>query len=217
MKAAVAVILAALCAGCASQPKEARVQWSAPPEAAKPKAPALIIESKTPEIPQWAAVYEEQGISGVEALADYAGMYLFIGANAGRNFGALSQWLEGFTVSHDFAPLAASRVQARFTRESATFPDQDFGAFFEGAVKGAADAAYTGAVKEADFWVKKRYFKEDGATVDREAYEFLILVKIDKEALRSQLDAILNAVPVRGAKDQTASANRLKASFYDNF
>ena len=218
MKSA-AVILAALCLGCAGAPKEARIQWSPGPPPEKPKTPALmlIIESKTEEIPEWVLAYEERGISGVEALAAYAGAYLFISANTGGNFGALDQWLNGFRVSHDFAPLAAARVQARFTRESATFPDQDFGAFFEDAVKGAADAAYTGAVKEADFWVKKRYFQKDGVTVDRETYEFFILVRIDKVSLRSQLDALLEAIPIRGAKDQIANANHLKETFYDNF
>jgi hypothetical protein len=218
VKFAVPALLAALCFGCVGRPKEAYVEWSPQSsEAGKTEALTLIIESKTDDIPQWVQVYERLGVRGVEELPLYQGAYLFISGNSGGNFGALTQWLAGFTVSHDFAPLVAARVQARFTEESVTFPDQDFGVFFEDAVKGAFDGTYTGAVRDSDFWVRRRYFEEDGVTVDRDVYEFFILVTIDKAALRSQLDALLGAIPLRGSKEQVANITRVRTAFYDTF
>ena len=155
----------------------------------------------------------------VEYLLEYQDKYVFVSKNSGTNFNALRQWVSGFRISHDFARLVSDRIQARLTRVAVSFPDQDYGAFFEVAVKASSDAVYRGAVKEADFWIKKRYFKENGVAVDREAYDFLILVSIDKTLLKSQIDAILNntEVAIPPTQDQIAGVNRIKAVFYDEF
>jgi hypothetical protein len=86
-------------------------------------------------------------------------------------------------------------------------------------VKTASDATYSGARKEADFWVLKRYFKEDGKTVDREVYDYYVLVTIDKETLKKQIENVLNGVkpdkPL--TKEQQTAVDRVKQSFYEGF
>ncbi|MDR2485375.1 MAG: hypothetical protein LBD55_08270 [Treponema sp.] len=212
----------AVFAGCRGTPKETRLQWTAPPPVQDQRL-YLIIDHKNSVIgetvPGWVNRYDNGGLRMIEYLLEYQDKYVFIGKNSGTNFNALRQWVSGFRISHDFARLVSDRIQARLTHAAVSFPDQDYGAFFEVAVKASSDAVYRGAVKEADFWIKKRYFKENGVAVDREAYDFLILVSIDKILLKSQIDAILNntEVAIPPTQDQIAAVNRIKAVFYDGF
>ncbi|WP_304224172.1 hypothetical protein [Gracilinema caldarium] len=219
--AAIAVALVALSfAGCASQPaaQDSKAQVPA-------KGPNyVVIDHKTMalggSIPDWLEVYMNGGgLRDIEALPKYKDVFVFVGEDSGTNLNALRQWATGFSVAQDMARLVSTRVQARFAGAAAGSPDDEYGRYFENVVKTASDATYSGARKEADFWVLKRYFKDDGKTVDREVYDYYVLVTIDKETLKKQIENVLNGVkpdkPL--TKEQQTAVDRVKQSFYEGF
>lgn len=225
MKKAIVVLsivaLALTAIGCASAPAGAAP--AATPVAAAPTVKMEVIEHKASgiggNIPEWVQIYIESGNSGVEALEKFQKMYVFVGEDSGVNLNALRLWAQGFNVAQDLARLVSTRVQAKFAGAAAGSPDDEFGRYFENVVKSASEATITGARKDSDFWVYKRYFKADGKTEDRVVYDYYVLVTIDREVLKTQLDKILAGVvpdkPV--TKQQQTAIDRVKESFYEGF
>ncbi|GAB1484622.1 hypothetical protein MASR2M78_34400 [Treponema sp.] len=213
-------IVALSVSSCASKPPVVQEVKPAP----KVNVPKYeVIEHKTMaiggDIPEWVNVYVQDGMTGVEALPKYKDKYVFVGEDSGTNLNALRIWSQGFTVAQDLARLVSTRVQSKFAGAAAGSPDDEFGRYFENVVKSASDATYTGARKDTDFWVYKRYFKADGKAVDREVYDYYVLVTIDREILKRQLDDILNGVKVDKplTKEQKTAVDRVKESFYEGF
>jgi hypothetical protein len=206
---------------CTGNPPELPIQWTPPPQVEVIQL-YQIIDYKTKalgeEIPEWVNRYESEGIPGIEGLPQYDDTYIFISELEGSNFNALQQWTSGFVLSKDFSRLVASRIQSRITKTVGTYPDGEYGRFFETLIKAASNAVYSGAVQEGDFWVLKQYFKEDGVSPDREVYNFLILVSMNKTILKLQINEILSTLgPIPLTKAQTVSVNRLKETFFDSF
>ncbi|GHU85432.1 hypothetical protein FACS189473_4420 [Spirochaetia bacterium] len=215
---------------CAAAPKAALIQdnpdiqdlWSGVSQA----GPYQIIKHKATEqevpeqgvpeqeIPEWVSRYLDEGIPGVEALPQYEDFYIFVGKNSGTNSDALTQWVTAFTAVQDSPPLITARVQTRFAGASTGMADREYGRYFENLVRTAADTIYTGTRKEADYWILKRF---TSGTDD--IYDFFVLVSIEKEALKIQLDAIFEGISenFKAPKDQMAAINHLKEIFYDGF
>jgi hypothetical protein len=197
---------------CAGE-KEARLKWS-PPPADTPVESFTIIDHKPPSIPEWVSRYEAGGVQAIEAMSEYRDKYVFVSINQGINTNALELWLSGFSVLQDLPRLVSARVQERFSNATSSYPDNEYGNYFEASVKVTADAAYHGAVREDDFWVLKRYFLGE----DWDVYEFLILVSIDKTTLGTQINALLNTIPFESlSKEQVVAVNQLRSSFYEGF
>ncbi|MDR1985563.1 MAG: hypothetical protein LBP88_01155 [Treponema sp.] len=208
-------------AACAGDPPELPVQWTPPPQIEVIQL-YEIVDYKTKalgeDIPEWVNQYESAGIPGIERLPQYDDAYIFVSELEGTNFNALQQWTSGFTLAQDLSWLVASRIQACLTKTAASYPDGEYGRFFEALIRAASNAVYSGAVQEGDFWVLKQYFQEDGVSPDRKVYNFLILVSIHKTLLQIQIREILNALdPLPLTKSQTLSVNRLKEGFFDFF
>ncbi|MHB9291502.1 hypothetical protein Holit_00579 [Hollandina sp. SP2] len=208
-------------AACAGDPPELPVQWTPPPQTEVIQL-YEIMDYKTKalgeEIPEWVNRYESEGIPGLERLLQYDDTYIFVSELEGTNFNALRQWTSGFALAQDFSRLVASRIQACLTKTAASYPDGEYGRFFEALIRAASNAVYSGAVQEGDFWVLKQYFQEDGVSPDRKVYNFLILVSIHKTILQPQISEILhNLGPIPLTKPQTLSVNRLKERFFDFF
>jgi hypothetical protein len=171
------------------------------------------------EIPRWVSRYLEGGIAGLEAMGEFAETYVFVAENSGTNPNALAQWSLGFSPDQDIVQLVARRVQVRFPGSDAGSPDREYGRYFENLVRIAADTFYEGSRRRGDFWFQKGYPAGDGETPEEETTVFLILLTIDKTALRTQLEPVL-AKAVEGiemTRDQSSAVNRLRESFFDGF
>lgn len=188
------------------------------------KGPAYeVIDHKTMaiggDIPAWVATYIEGGAQAVESLDAYKEKYVFVGEDSGANLPALRLWVQNFNIAQDLAQMVSLRVKTKFAGAAAGSPDDEFGRYFENVVKNTSEASFSGARKETDFWVQKRFFKEDGKTVDREAYDVYVLVSIDKESLKNQIQAVLDgtAADTPPSKEQQTAIDRVKESFYEGF
>jgi opacity protein-like surface antigen len=215
-----AALAAILSAACGSSPKTASgdapqyVEQTAAYEVVDHKAKAI-----GQDVPEWVTRYIGDGLIGVEALEPYKDKYVFIGEDSGTNINALRQWATGFTVNQDVSRMVSNRVQAKFVGASVGSPDAEYGRYFENVVKAVSEAQFAGARKENDFWLLKRYLKADRKTTDREAYDYYVLITIDKENLQRQIDAVLNGakadVPL--TREQETAVDRVREAFYEGF
>jgi hypothetical protein len=222
--------------GCLS--KYGRTAFQAPAQSIpyageKPLQPAQIKDyqgrAEGESIPEWVNLFLAEGIRGVERLPEFWNKYVFVGLKEGSNFRALGQWEAAFNPAQDFAPLAAARIEARLiTAAQSAIPDDTYGPFFETFVKNASDALYQGAVQESSFWIQQilpaRETGEEGeegepAEVNREVYDFLVLVSIDRDQLEFQINGIFDAAKAHTTlkRDQAAAVNRIGENFFEGF
>jgi hypothetical protein len=209
-----------LFAGCAGEPKKMPELALIPPPPKKPEIFQIEdhnSQTTGEEIPPWVTAYIYEGSAAVERLPEHQNRYVFIAETEGTNVNALRQWARNFAVLQDLPRLITIRIKRRFTNASSN-PDEIYGPFFEEAIREASDAFYYGAIKETDYWILAQYFEEDGVTPQRKVYQFFILVSIDQALLRSQIDEILDKVPVTGlTREQTAFINHFKETFFTGF
>ena len=189
------------------------------PEIIETKRPFVITDYKTKsrggEITPWVSLVLNSGVHEVEVL--YKDRYVFIARNEGNNLAALKLWVDGFSTELDFPRLAAARIEKRFCL-GVPYPDNEYGAFFVTLVRDASDLPWTGAQREDDFWVLKKYAPGDNES-EKESWEFLIMVTMKKETFTSQLDSVFQNVNPSPAptKAQRAAAARVRDHFFEGF
>jgi len=177
---------------------------------------------KEPYLPDWLSAYFAGGIEEAEKLEAYAGKYLFITANDGENFAALSKWADNFSVEYDFPMLAAARIDKRMNVSSLMYPDDEYGAFYETFVKNAYSGEYRGAVKEDAYWIKTRVSGNNGAAESAaltEMFIFFVLISVDEQDMQAVVynlfsQSLASLAPTRV---QTVSINRLRINFFEGF
>jgi hypothetical protein len=153
-----------LFASCAGKPGRRILNLPNTPGVTGAAGPYIITDYKNMaagrNIPEWVSLCLEGDIREVETLDAYEGRYVFIRRNEGNNFNALAHWVDGFSLELDFPRLAASRIETRFST-AAPFPDHEYGAFFETLIRTASDAIWTGAVREGDFWIRRKFLPNE--------------------------------------------------------
>jgi hypothetical protein len=170
-------------------------------------------------VPIWVSSYLLGGNQAVEKLQAYDGYYVFVSQNTGTNFSALEQWKAAFNPELDFARLAAVRIEKRFLATAQSYPDYEYGAYFEALIRLASDSVWEGATKDDEFWMLREFPEADGFMVKPEMYDFLILVKIEKSLLASQIRTLLqNVQPLSPlSRDQNAAVQRVQDRFFEEF
>ncbi|MDR1212278.1 MAG: hypothetical protein LBK40_08630 [Spirochaetaceae bacterium] len=224
MKKIVFCVLAALAlSACSSKPKAQPDSQGPAPDYIERTEAYVVVDHKTKaigqDVPEWVTRYISDGLSGVEAMPAYQDKYVFVGEDTGTNLNALRQWSTGFSVAQDLSRMVSRRVEDRFAGAAAGSPDDAYGRYFENVVKSSSDATYTGARKETDFWLQKRFFNADGRSVNREVYEYYVLVSINKADLERQINDVLNGVNADAppSREQVTAYDRVKEAFYEGF
>jgi hypothetical protein len=215
------VLIVFLSWGCAGVPTEENAGISAVDDPLNTAIPWQITDyrGKTEDaaILPWVIPYLEGGNNAVEALDEYQDRYIFISWNSGINFNALEQWRAGFSQELDFARLSAARMEKRFLSSVSKNPDDEYGSFFETMIRTASDAAWAGAIKEEDFWIK-RYFPETEVP-SRETWDFFILTTVEKDSFTSKTMNLLKGIKPSPplSRDQTNAVNRILDRFFEGF
>ena len=234
-----AILAALLFVSCAGNSERRFQNFTATPELTGTSGSFIITNYKNKDagekIPEWADLWINFGVHEVEAHSAYQDRYVFISRNEGNNLNALTQWARGFSPELDFPRLVAVRIEARLSA-SVTFPDDEYGAFYETLIRTAADTTWTGIVREDDFWIHREFtagseeyerpawadnIETDGRSSApvKETLEYFILVTINKSHFASQLDDIFRKVNPKPqpSRNQLNAVNKVKERFFDGF
>jgi hypothetical protein len=164
-------------------------------------------------LPEWLNAYINGGIGEVEKLSYYNNKYVFIGYSGGVNFAAQEKWAQNFSAVRDLPAFAAVRIERRMISASSFYPDDEYGPFFEKMMKNAYSAEYPGAVKEDTYWIKMNNVN------DGEVFMFFVLVTIDKTAMHSIIENMIDASAAASSVTsiQNAAIRHLRQIFFEEF
>lgn len=210
---AAACICALLCAvSCRSAEPQARsLEGSVESEVLEHKGSSLGIN----QLPVWVETYIETGISGIERLTDYDGMYCFVGEASGTNLEAVRSWAESFDAAREIAAAVSSRVESLFSGAANGSPDGVYGTYFEDVVRTSASASYSGVRKTNDWWIRTRTYDADDADTYTDSYHAFVLYVVPKDVLNEQVAAVMNRVAQEDAAvltaDQLSAAENVRS------
>ncbi|MDR2784203.1 MAG: hypothetical protein LBB48_10295 [Treponema sp.] len=214
-------VFAHLCLfSCATPEKPtAQLHWSPPPAPPPPIQTVSVVSQKSNVFPGWVQAYLTGGLRGVERLSAYRTAYVFIKEIKGNNDTAITQWALHFSVERELPRMVAARVQNRLERNVKTYPDYEYGVFFENAIKVFSNARYERAVKLDDFWFERLISVENGVEVNRREFLFLIMVAIEKNTLVDQINAIFPTIPLvpEPTRAQLNAISHVKSAFFTGF
>lgn len=224
MKKRIFILLAiiavfAITLGCVSKPEPAAAtpkpaEQVTPKPTPPPPPPPQIIEHKTSdfggEIPDWltktALEMEEE-----EQFVDH---YVFIEDHpGGQDLMGLKTWAKNFSAKEAVAAMVSNRVKSKFVGALAGDIDM-VETYMEQVVKSVSEAEFSGLRVNEEFWVKKRYFDQDG-NVEKEEYRYLFLITVPRKAIN---DAIKRAFDESApeTEEERSAIDRVKESWGDD-
>jgi hypothetical protein len=180
-------------------------------------------------LPAWVRGFLDGGVRGIESLDAYGAKYTFVGKNRGENLNVLKQWADNFTATQDLPRLIAQRTERRLVSAAVLYPDDEYGEYFEKLIKKMSDGEYPGALKEETFWVKQKIkapvdenaIDEDSPPVDVffERYECLVLMSIDRETLKKQVEEMMGDIKTKSSptRNQTQAITKIRQNFFEGF
>jgi hypothetical protein len=170
--------------------------------ASKPKVRVVEMENKGTSMgvstPDWIKVYTEQGISKVQAQAEFRDKYCIIGEETGVNKQFVLAWADNFSAQQRIGAMLrttiASEYQARVqgaaqssgvadaSPSTGTYTQQ-----IDSVINAIVNVSYSGAQREADWWSLRRRYDPDVKDAYNDEYTAYVLYTIPKAELNRQV------------------------------
>jgi len=209
------LLIVGLMVGCISGPKEKPVATAkpaaTPAPTPPPPPPPQIIEHKNTDfggnVPEWVT----KTAMDLEAEKTYADYYVFVEDQSGKDLQGVQLWANKFVINDAIAGMVSNRVKSKFVGAAAGDADQ-LETYMEQVVKSVSEADFSGVRVIDKFWVKKRYFKQDGE-VDYEEYRYLFLVTVPKKAINDAIKRAFEDTPKPETKEEKSAADRVSEAW----
>ncbi len=202
--------LALVVSGCASGPDTGPVLDGV--EVVAPNF--VIVDHKNAafgkDAPQWVTMEQSE----LEKLDEFKDLYVFRFEETGRDLDGVKFWANGFTAQTEVARIVNTRVQEKLVGAAAGDKDM-LETYLESVAKVMAQSQFSGYRRYSDYWVLKRYLRDDGSK-DREEYLYILLYTMPKRSLddyvrRSFETAGESAQP--GTEEEKTARERVKDAF----
>ncbi|MDR2476163.1 MAG: hypothetical protein LBD18_00045 [Treponema sp.] len=140
-------------------------------------------------LPQWLTEYiQRNGTRSVEALPDYKNTYVVIAEERGPELQQVITWVNNFNAQQQIGATINTRVASIFKANENKLPDQEESRRkYDNAINTLVTASYSGARKEADWWIKQRITEKGKEPEIR--YTAYVIYTIDKSFLLEQVRA----------------------------
>jgi len=170
--------------------------------ASKPKVRVVELENKGTltgvSAPDWIKLYVAQGISKVQAQAEFRDKYCVIGEETGVNKQFVLEWADNFSAQQRIGAMLrttiASEYQARVqgaaqssgvadaSPSTGTYTQQ-----IDSVINAIVNVSYSGAQREADWWSLRRRYDPDVKNAYNDEYTAYVLYTIPKAELNRQV------------------------------
>lgn len=197
----------ALSLACPSGPKPEPVKPTPVPVTPKPTPPPppppQIIEHKTSDfggaVPEWVTKTALE----LEAEDQFKDYYVFIeDMPGGQSLQGLKTMARDFNAKDAVASMVSTRVKSKFVGALAG-DENAVETYMEKVVKSVSQAEFSGMRVVEDFWVKKRYFNQQGE-VEKEEYRYLFLITVPRKAISDAIQRSLDGTKPESKEEKTA-------------
>lgn len=179
---AVVLVILGIIAACASTPERD------PDPADQAVQPYVVLEhrgsSRGVDAPEWVRVSLE-GAAAVEQMPEFEGKYAIVVDESGQDLRGVEMWAQNFSAPAQISQRVSTRVEQRFAGAAAGEVDT-IETYMENVVKTLSDATFSGMSRAGEWWVRYRWYEEDGS-VDRDEYRYTVLYTIDQDILDRQV------------------------------
>jgi hypothetical protein len=157
-----------------------------------------------------------EGSAAVEAMDEYEGQYVIIVDQRGESLQGVQTWADNFEAQAEIAQRITTRVEQRFAGAAAGDIDR-IETYLEEVVRTVSEAQFSGFASPADWWVHYRWYEEDGRTVDREEYRYIVLYTIERRLLDEQIRTAIENAPVDEPQndEERTARERVKDALYE--
>jgi hypothetical protein len=185
------IILVTL-AGCASGPKVRVVEMEN--KGTSLKAPA----------PDWIKIYTASGISAVQS--QFRDKYCIIGEETGVNKQFVLTWADNFSAQQRIGAMLRTTIASKYQAtvsgaaqstggadsfSAASTGSGDYRQEIENSINVVVNVSYSGAQREADWWILSRRYDPDQKDVYTDEYTAYVLYTIPKAELNRQIASAL--------------------------
>jgi hypothetical protein len=165
------------------------------------------------ELPQWISEYLDRGVPGVESLTDFKGKYCIVAEEQGPALQQLLTWVNNFNAQQQIGATINTRVASVFKANESLVPDNaDSQRAYSNAINTLITATYTGARKEADWWLKQVISNK--GEPDETRYRAIALYSIDRNILNNQIAARIEELKA-GNSELDAAFNAVSAKILE--
>jgi len=168
-----------------------------------PKAKVGVMETKGTALgdaatPNWVRIYVSEGITGLQKLTVYRNMYCIVGEESGANKQFTNTWADNFSAQQRIGALLRTSIQsayqatARGQAQSYSVTDAvpSTGSYqqeIDNMINSIVNVSYSGAFREADWWVLTRRYDPDVKEAYIDEYTAWVLYTIPKTILNQQV------------------------------
>jgi hypothetical protein len=152
--------------------------------------------------PEWITNYTANGISAVQSQSQYKDKYCIIGEESGVNKQFVLAWADNFSAQQRIGAMLrttiASEYQARVQGTAQSIgganstsaqgaSSGEYSQQIDNAINAIVNVSYSGAQREADWWVLLRRYDPDQKDAFTDSYTAYVLYTIPKTELNRQV------------------------------
>ena len=206
------LILLLLAVGCKSTDKGKKEDGEKPTsDIMKPPPEPIIITHQYKglgEVPPWVLM----AVGKIEELPEHKGYYVFKESFSGRNLEGTKIQAQNFSVDDQIARMVSVRIQSKYAGAVVGSSDEAE-QYFEKVVKSIADGRVGGAKKYDEYWVQRRYFKDEN-TVDKEVFEYYLMVRVPMAEIKAAIERAFSGNKPK-SEEETRARDLVKDALKD--
>jgi hypothetical protein len=143
--------------------------------------------------PEWVKTYLAKGLTALQAQPQYAGKYLIIGEESGVNRQFVLAWADMASAQQRIGSLLRTNIASRY--QAAASASMESGAAgsawyqqeIDNVLNAVVNVSYSGAQREADWWVLRRRYDTDNKEQYTDEYTAWVLYTVPKTEMNRQI------------------------------
>jgi len=149
-----------------------------------------VVGAKTPD---WVKLYNEKGVSALNALSQYKDKYCIVGEETGVNRQFVVAWADAASAQQRIGAFLRTNIASRYQaaiaatsvsgEENASRYQQEI----DSVINAIVNVSFSGAQREADWWSLRRRYDPDDKDVYSDEYTAWVLYTIPKAEMNRQI------------------------------